>query len=90
MGPILTGDNIASYKDERGRLGQPPPVFILGAYLSKKPAFQQVQGGNCVSAEGLEPSTNGLKGHCSAIELRAHCVEHSIMLANDRQQRVLD
>lgn len=25
-----------------------------------------------VSAEGLEPSTNGLKGRCSAIELRAH------------------
>ena len=24
-----------------------------------------------VSAEGFEPSTNGLKGHCSAIELRA-------------------
>ena len=26
---------------------------------------------NLVSAEGLEPSTNGLKGHCSTIELRA-------------------
>ena len=25
-----------------------------------------------VSSGGLEPSTNGLKGHCSAIELRAH------------------
>ena len=25
-----------------------------------------------VSAGGLEPSTNGLKGHCSTIELRAH------------------
>jgi hypothetical protein len=25
-----------------------------------------------VSAKGLEPLTNGLKGHCSAIELRAH------------------
>ena len=24
-----------------------------------------------VSVEGLEPSTNGLKGHCSAIELHA-------------------
>jgi hypothetical protein len=24
-----------------------------------------------VSARGLEPPTNGLKGHCSAIELRA-------------------
>ncbi|GEM_PF-3408512 len=28
-------------------------------------------GGFFVSAEGLEPSTNGLKGRCSAIELRA-------------------
>lgn len=27
-----------------------------------------------VSAEGIEPSTNGLKGHCSAIELRAQRV----------------
>ena len=25
-----------------------------------------------MSAEGLEPSTNSLKGYCSAIELRAH------------------
>ena len=25
-----------------------------------------------VSAKGLEPLTNGLKGHCSTIELRAH------------------
>jgi hypothetical protein len=24
-----------------------------------------------MSVEGLEPSTNGLKGHCSAIELHA-------------------
>ncbi len=28
-----------------------------------------------VSAEGLEPSTNGLKGRCSAIELRARTSE---------------
>ncbi len=28
-----------------------------------------------VSAEGFEPSTNGLKGHCSAIELRARLFE---------------
>ena len=27
---------------------------------------------NFVSAERLELSTNGLKGHCSTIELRAH------------------
>ncbi len=25
-----------------------------------------------MSAAGLEPATNGLKGHCSAFELRAH------------------
>ncbi len=25
-----------------------------------------------MSAKGLEPLTNGLKGHCSSIELRAH------------------
>jgi hypothetical protein len=25
-----------------------------------------------MSVEGIEPSTNGLKGHCSAIELHAH------------------
>ena len=29
-------------------------------------------GGASVSAERFELSTNGLKGHCSAIELRAH------------------
>jgi hypothetical protein len=33
-----------------------------------------------VSAEEFESSTNGLKGHCSAIELRAHQLSglHSI------------
>ena len=25
-----------------------------------------------MSVEGLEPATNGLKGHCSTIELHAH------------------
>ena len=25
-----------------------------------------------MSVEGLEPPTNGLKGHCSTIELHAH------------------
>lgn len=25
-----------------------------------------------MSPEGFEPSTNGLKGHCSTTELRAH------------------
>ena len=28
-----------------------------------------------VSAKGLEPLTNGLKGHCSTIELRAHFLD---------------
>ena len=27
-----------------------------------------------VSVEGLEPATNGLKGHCSAIELHARSI----------------
>ena len=40
-----------------------------------------------MSAEGLEPSTNGLKGHCSTIELRARFgEEHSIMLPGYRQR----
>ena len=30
------------------------------------------RGNKKVSAERIELSTNGLKGHCSAIELRAH------------------
>ena len=38
--------------------------------LDKQKALQT--GGLLVSSGGLEPSTNGLKGHCSAIELRAH------------------
>ena len=28
-----------------------------------------------MSVVGIEPTTNGLKGHCSAIELRAHTAE---------------
>ena len=40
-----------------------------------------------MSAEGLEPSTNGLKGHCSTIELRARSGEvHSITLPGYRQR----
>jgi hypothetical protein len=45
-----------------------------------------------VSAEGLEPSTNGLKGHCSAIELRAQALSklasglHSITPQSNRQR----
>jgi hypothetical protein len=33
-----------------------------------------------VSVEGLEPSTNGLKGRCSAIELHAHAKGNFITL----------
>ena len=32
-----------------------------------------------MSAAGIEPATNGLKGHCSAIELRAPCGADFIM-----------
>ena len=44
-----------------------------------------------VSAERLELSTNGLKGHCSTIELRAHLSKeegglHSIMGKSHRQR----
>jgi hypothetical protein len=42
-----------------------------------------------MSAEGIEPSTNGLKGHCSAIELRARAKKHSIMPKYNRQQNGL-
>ena len=31
-----------------------------------------IRGVFSVSVEGLEPPTNGLKGHCSTIELHAH------------------
>jgi hypothetical protein len=37
-----------------------------------------------VSAEGIEPSTNGLKGHCSTIELRAR--RRNFITANSRRQ----
>ena len=42
-----------------------------------------------MSAEGIEPSTNGLKGRCSAIELRARVSEsegHSNTGESERQQ----
>ena len=45
-----------------------------------------------MSAEGIEPSTNGLKGRCSAIELRAPLEGglHSIMAGNGRQRNVIN
>ena len=44
-----------------------------------------------MSAEGIEPSTNGLKGRCSAIELRARVSEsegHSNMGDIQRQRKM--
>lgn len=42
-----------------------------------------------MSAEGIEPSTNGLKGRCSAIELRARGISegHSNMGGSERQRK---
>ncbi len=43
-----------------------------------------------MSAEGIEPSTNGLKGRCSAIELRARhwgSEGHSNMGGRERQRK---
>ena len=36
-----------------------------------------------MSAEGLEPSTNSLKGYCSAIELRARFFRAECILSRD-------
>ena len=40
-------------------------------FLSYKNRRGSSTSGWVMSVEGLEPSTNGLKGHCSAIELHA-------------------
>jgi hypothetical protein len=40
--------------------------------IAQRGCFVVRDGSVQVSVEGLEPSTNGLKGHCSAIELHAH------------------
>ncbi len=44
-----------------------------------------------MSAEGIEPSTNGLKGRCSAIELRARETSegHFSMRGSERQRKTL-
>ena len=57
--------------------------------VQKKTCFET--GHASVSAAGLEPATNGLKGHCSTIELRAliNLRLHSIMCINYRQQKFL-
>ena len=44
-----------------------------------------------MSAEGIEPSTNGLKGRCSTIELRARFYKgglHSNMGVNHSQRKI--
>lgn len=38
---------------------------------SQKPKNPVAKRDSAMSAAGLEPATNGLKGHCSTIELRA-------------------
>ncbi len=42
-------------------------VYVRMPIKQKTPSQESL-----VSAKGLEPLTNGLKGHCSTIELRAH------------------
>ena len=61
--------------------------FCLFELVSKIKSFYQLKK---VSAEGLEPATNGLKGHCSTIELRARCGVHSIMQFSPSQRENLD
>jgi hypothetical protein len=41
-----------------------------------------------VSALGFEPRTNGLKGHCSAVELRAHENGRNFTMAGVESQRI--
>ncbi len=60
----------------------------VGGHLGRSPHVY------VVSAEGFEPSTNGLKGHCSAIELRARGILqqesglHFIMWNFERQRNM--
>ena len=59
-------------KSESGALNQKTCQKAgLGGRKPPSLAVFEGQSGGKVSAGGLEPSTNGLKGHCSAIELRA-------------------
>ena len=48
-----------------------------------------VKVGKIVSVERLELSTNGLKGHCSTVELHARNEAHSIMAVIPSQHHVL-
>ena len=65
--------------------GVPETWFV---YLSEKTPEKQ---GFFVSAEGFEPSTVGLKGRCSAVELRARHISglHSNMGNIHRQRKTL-
>lgn len=47
----------------------PSPVALSSTSVRRTSVCRRVK--QLVSAEGIEPSTNGLKGRCSAIELRA-------------------
>jgi hypothetical protein len=49
-----------------------PILLRVTGWYSNKKALLAEGLLSSVSAEGVEPSTNGLKGRCSAIELRAH------------------
>ena len=48
-----------------------------------------VKVGKIVSVERLELSTNGLKGHCSTVELHARNEAHSIMAVILSQRHAL-
>ncbi len=45
---------------------------------------------NKMSAKRIELLTNGLKGHCSTIELRAHTDTYFNMPLYPRQQALID
>ena len=53
--------------------------MILIMVVCYHPRFLVPDGPLLVSAKGLEPLTNGLKGHCSTIELRAHRTSDSVL-----------
>ena len=61
-----------------------PKIWLVHRYI-KNPVFT----GFFVSAEGFEPSTVGLKGRCSAVELRARHISgvHSNMVNIHRQRK---
>ena len=74
------------FVSERGEIRIPYPEW---GPSNKNPPQRE---DSSVSAERFELSTNGLKGHCSAIELRARSQSglHSIMPANARQRNIFE